>query len=565
MNVLQAMDDPNLFAPWFKQKSWDAWRCYLSALFVLPMNEKQLAIYREHTGRSDLPQAQANESFLICGRRSGKSLTAALIAVFLAAFRDYSAYLAPGETGVVMVIASDRKQARVILNYIDAFFERVPMLAKLVASRTMESVTLATNIRVEIHTSSFRSIRGYTVCAAILDELAFFETGDAASPDVEIVNALRPAMSTIPNALLLGVSSPYARRGLLWQTFKSNYGQANAESLVWRAPTKSMNPTVSSLVIAAAYVRDAAAAAAEYGAEFRSDIAGFLTEDVLERCTVQLTERPPLNAMQYYAFVDPSGGLADSFTLAIAHFEREKAVLDFLREIPAPFSPEAAVEALVQDLRRFRITEVYGDAYGGSWPAEQFQKRGVAYYSSELVRSELYLELLPALSAGSVELLASPRLQQQFMGLERRTSRIGRDLVDHAPGGHDDAANCVAGVLVRVLAANAQPQLHPLFRMFSGAAAEIEARFARVRAELRQGYDEAAARHAAAAPKPEGACPECGMFLRSNVSGTERCNQCGHTFSTPECRVYYASRGEMLARADGTWQGRLGERSWWQR
>jgi hypothetical protein len=35
----------------------------------------------------------------------------------------------------------------------------------------------------------------------------------------------------------------------------------------------------------------------------------------------------------------------------------------------------------------------------------------------------------------------------QFVGLERRASRPGRDTVDHAPGTHDDIANAVAGTL----------------------------------------------------------------------------------------------------------------------
>ncbi len=34
-----------------------------------------------------------------------------------------------------------------------------------------------------------------------------------------------------------------------------------------------------------------------------------------------------------------------------------------------------------------------------------------------------------------------------IVGLERRTSRGGRDSIDHGPGGHDDLANAVAGVL----------------------------------------------------------------------------------------------------------------------
>jgi hypothetical protein len=484
--ILQAMNDPQLFAPWFKGKTWEAWRAYLAALFALPMNEKQRAIYREHTDRTDLPLHQVNESWIIAGRRSGKSIVASLVAVYLS-LRDYSAHLAPGEVGTVMAIASDRKQARVILSYIDAFFERVELLRQMVVSRTQESITLNNSVRIEIHTSSYKSIRGYTVLGAVLDEVAFFETGDAASPDTEIVAALRPAMSTIPDALLLGISSPYARRGLLWSMFRTHYGQPNAEALVWKSRTLDMNPTVSRLTVAKAYALDAAAATAEYGAEFRSDVDSFLTEDILDRVTMTRSEIPPLRAVQYYAFCDPSGGLSDSFTLAIGHFEREKAVLDFLREIPAPFSPEAAVASLAEDLHRYKITEVTGDHFAGEWPREQFAKRRIEYITSELTRSEIYLEFLPALSAESVELLAHARLRQQFLGLERRTSRVGRDLIDHSPGAHDDLCNATAGALVRVLVANTQPQVHPLFALFAGTATEIEARFARVRGRVQAG------------------------------------------------------------------------------
>ena len=46
-----------------------------------------------------------------------------------------------------------------------------------------------------------------------------------------------------------------------------------------------------------------------------------------------------------------------------------------------------------------------------------------------------------------VDLLDLSRLETQLVGLERRTSRAGRDVVDHPPGGHDDLANAAAGAL----------------------------------------------------------------------------------------------------------------------
>ena len=51
------------------------------------------------------------EAWLICGRRSGKSFILALIAAYLAVFRDWRVHLAPGEAATIMVLASDRKQA----------------------------------------------------------------------------------------------------------------------------------------------------------------------------------------------------------------------------------------------------------------------------------------------------------------------------------------------------------------------------------------------------------------------------------------------------------------------
>ena len=50
-------------------------------------------------------------------------------------------------------------------------------------------------------------------------------------------------MATVPGALLLGISSPYARRGALWDAYKTHYGQADDPVLVWQADTRSMNPT----------------------------------------------------------------------------------------------------------------------------------------------------------------------------------------------------------------------------------------------------------------------------------------------------------------------------------
>jgi hypothetical protein len=59
---------------------------------------------------------------------------------------------------------------------------------------------------IEVHTASFRAVRGYTVVACIADEVAFWRSDESANPDVEILNGLRPGMATVPGALLLCIS-----------------------------------------------------------------------------------------------------------------------------------------------------------------------------------------------------------------------------------------------------------------------------------------------------------------------------------------------------------------------
>jgi hypothetical protein len=121
MNIIQAVKDKRLFRPVFRDlTSWQSWLVLLKALFGLQMNDKELALYQGCTGREKPPEQPFRELWAIVGRRGGKSFIMSVIAVFLALFHDFSKYLAPGERGVIQIIAADRSQARVIFRYISA-------------------------------------------------------------------------------------------------------------------------------------------------------------------------------------------------------------------------------------------------------------------------------------------------------------------------------------------------------------------------------------------------------------------------------------------------------------
>jgi hypothetical protein len=473
ITLLDAVHDLNLFASWFDDPAtWTAWWAFLTALFALPMSAEQVAVYQQCTGRTVPPTHTATEAWLICGRRAGKSFVLALVAVFLATFHDYRRFLSPGERGTVIIIATNARQARVIFRYIRALLTHVPMIARMVERETADAFDLTNAVTIEVGTTSFKTTRGYTIVAALCDEIAFWPTDDAASPDYEILDALRPGMATIPNAMLLCASSPYARRGALWDVHRRHFAKDGDTILVWQAVTRTMNPTVPQRVIDEAIERDAASASAEWLAQFRSDIEGFIAREVVDHAiTPDRFELPPMSHVTYTGFVDPSGGSTDSMTLAIAHRDQDgRVILDLVREHRPPFSPEAVVREFSALAKMYRLHTLTGDHWGGEFVREPFRTHGIKYDPSDKPKSDLYRDFLPLANSGKVELLDHARLATQLCALERRTARSGRDSIDHAPGGHDDIANAVAGALV--LAATARPPM----RISPGAMARARER-----------------------------------------------------------------------------------------
>jgi hypothetical protein len=338
----------------------------------------------------------------------------------------------------------------VIFRYIRALLNDVPMLRRMVERETADAFDLSNRVSIEIAVASFRSTRGYTIVAALCDELAFWPTDDSANPDYEVLGALRPGMVTIPNALLLCASSPYARKGALYDAYRRHYGKSDSPVLVWKAATRVMNPTVPQSVIDAALEADPSAAAAEYGAEFRTDVETYISRETVDAAVVPARhELPRAEATHHVGFVDPSGGSNDSMTLAITHTESSgRLVLDVLRERKPPFSPDNVVAEFAELLTAYGISVVHGDRYAGEWPRERFRVHGIEYRVASKPKSDIYRELLPLLNSGRVELLDHARLTAQLCSLERRTARGGRDNIDHPVGSHDDVANCAAGALV---------------------------------------------------------------------------------------------------------------------
>jgi hypothetical protein len=88
-------------------ESWHAWTVFLGALDTLPIPDPaDVALYRRATGRQQWPTTPASAAYVTVGRRSGKSRIASLLAIYAAAFTNWKARTAPGETAIVATTCS---------------------------------------------------------------------------------------------------------------------------------------------------------------------------------------------------------------------------------------------------------------------------------------------------------------------------------------------------------------------------------------------------------------------------------------------------------------------------
>lgn len=431
-------------------QSWATWRAVTKAAYGEKLDKRERRLFAAVAGERDAPRERVSELWAIVGRRGGKSRMAGALSVYEAAFVDHSAHLSPGETGFVLCLSPSVAQASLVKNYAHAFLDASPILKQKIENVTQTEIRLKGNITIATHPNSFRTTRGRTLLACVADEMAFWRSEDSASPDTEVYTALLPSLAT-SNGLLIGISSPYAKRGLLYQKHRENFGQSG-DVLIVQGGSTVFNPTLSQKIIARAKAADPEGSGAEWDGEFRNDLSSLIDDAMLEAAID--SARPlelPRAGKNYCCFVDASGGKHDAFTACIGHSEGDvdapRFVCDVIRGVKAPFDPATVAADHAALAKSYGCSGVTGDAFAGEWVAQAFERHGLKYEQSDLPKSQLYLEALPLFASARVKIPDHPQLIRELRLLERRTHRSGRDTVDHPANGSDDFANALCGAM----------------------------------------------------------------------------------------------------------------------
>lgn len=457
-DIVEALTDPHLIGAALEPiEDWRNWLAIWKASFGLAdmMTDDEREFFKRVAGGRSVPKTAPRRLTITSGRRSGKSRQTAAIGVALALYADRSK-LAPGETGYVMILAPTKEQSAAIFDYALAFLETSPILKREIENVTREEIRLRGNTAIIVQAADSRTVRSKSLLGALIDEGCFLRDTN----DKELWRAIQPAMLTT-NGVWISISSAGRKSGLQYERWRDHYGKDSPDDLVIQATTNDLNLTIDRSTVDALIAEDPEAGNSEYLSAWRQDLAALFPDDVIDRAIV--SARPEVlpydpAVKRYVAGVDMSAGRHDASVLCIGHVDKDRFITDGIFWRPAPHDPASVAKEFADLCREYRISEITGDNFAGSWVSNAFQ--GLRYHKSPKDRSRLYLEALPVFMQGRVEIPDSQSVPtvRELKNLERRLATSGRESVDHPRHGSDDAANALALAMYVALKGGARPK-----------------------------------------------------------------------------------------------------------
>jgi hypothetical protein len=455
MNIAQVIGDQNLLGRYFEGPSWDRWRAVLKAAYALPLTERERVLFHEVAGERAPPRRPVRELVAVVGRGGGKNSAATGLATYIAITGNFSK-LRPGERGIVLLLATDKEQAAISLDYLRGYFAEVPMLAAMVERDQIRDnrIDLKNRASIVVTTNNYRAPRGRTICAAIFDECAFWRSAESVAPDVETDAAVAPGLARFPGSVKIMISSAYRRAGLFYERYKVGFGAASDDCLVVLGTSLQFNPTLDQQIIDAELAKDWERNAAEYLSMWRDDLSSYISRAIVEGLIDHgVTIRPyDPRIRNYVAFTDESGGSGkDASTLSICHRDKDSRVIqDALWIWRPPFDPERVIRLKSELLKSYKLRKVVGDHWAGGLPGAIYRTHGITFEKSEIQKTDIYRDFEILLNSARVRFIENDQQINELLSLERRVHWGGRESIDHPAGDHwhDDAINATAGAAV---------------------------------------------------------------------------------------------------------------------
>lgn len=485
------------------------------------------------TDRESYVPTNYREAGIYIGARGGKSdKLSSNIAIYEATLRTHR--LSRGEKGLIPCVAFDKPQAGIVFSYIKGKLLNSPVLSKLVASDHPGLIELQNSIEIGVYPGSFRQLRGYSVPAAVADEIAIWrDVTTGANPAKEIVRSLRRGMMTFPEAKLAKISSPFAKSGIVWDDWQNRKKRLRA--LILKVPSWEINPTLSEDDLLAELEDDPELFWREFGAEFWDAVAPLVPiEKVDAAISMGVKERPYNPGHRYFGIVDVAFR-QDAFAFGVCHREGDRVVWDLVRSWAGTKDDAVQMDSTMPEIegvsRKYLISMIHGDQYCAEPIRQALKKAGMEFTEFTFTansKQQLYANLRSLFMGAAIDIPDDGQTANEIKTLEAVTGSMGMVKVQAAQGFKDDRATVVA--------------LGSLVAMQGSRGAESWVQSLRERAEGRGKLDEAA-------PPGRTKCVDCGKIIpldtpyRGYAPGMGQCQECEADHGSPTYAAVKPSGG----------------------
>lgn len=419
-----------------------------------------------------LTEVKINKIDLICGRRSGKTLLSAIIAIYCAISNNWKPFLKKTPFATVLIMSHSREFSDEVLEIIRTLIESSHVLSALVnkdKKNTASTMNLKvpwivngsqiqySRVQIKVAAASSKTTRGVAACAILCDEIAFWNLDESMKEtDAKIMKAVRPAMKQFREfAMLIKLSSPGIKQGVLYGEYKKDRaGELPPTYAVFKAPSWLMTPddVVPSEEFVEEYNLDPDSFDQEYRGNFADSLSFFITPEYIDMSilkTVQF-QAPEGDATKYTAAID-AAYKGDRFTFSVTAYVNGRLKQYMAKAWEGtrqkPVSSYEVAEFIRNVCKQFNIDEVGADQYAFQPLREIFNTYGVTlkeYTFTPAFKKKIYFNLKKLIHSQQADLLDNEIQTRELKELIVEQGQSGQIRIGHPAGGTDDYADSLA-------------------------------------------------------------------------------------------------------------------------
>jgi hypothetical protein len=383
------------------------------------------------------------------GRRSGKTTMAAICCLHNCVLRnDLDATVRPGERRFSVAVATNVRQARLIVAAARSIVERSPLLARFVESVSEDEIRFTNGTALAAFPCSSRGGRGWPISCLVMDEAAHFMTeSDGFQTAARVWEALVPSTAQFGDrARVILASTPFGESGLFADVFAKALSGELGDAVAQHAGTAEMNPTIAAEFLAVEERRDPDGFRSEYLAEFVGSGDAYIDFERVDLAGVPVARRE--DAVSWVAGLDPAFS-RDPFGLALVGRTADgRMVVGPVRALHPEGDFAGPLDEVGEACRAFGA-RVVTDQFSAAAVVDRLRRehglRVTVNTMSATSKTAIFSELRACLYDGRLVLPDHPELIGELRRLRTKFSAGSAAIVNPRVGGsHGDMAQALA-------------------------------------------------------------------------------------------------------------------------